>query len=144
MRAMGKASDSNFATATLPQLTIAEYLQGGGYERYLRRVRQAYAQHTGLFAQAIGDAFPSGTRVTRPGGGFVVWVELPPHIDSLELYRQALTAGITFAPGPIFTAGGGFRNFLRLNAATWSPAVAAAIKTLGDLATGALSESTSP
>ncbi|MGV3724087.1 MAG: PLP-dependent aminotransferase family protein [Actinomycetota bacterium] len=129
---------SNFATATLPQLTIAEYLQGGGYERYLRRVRQAYAQHTGLFAQAIGDAFPAGSRVTRPGGGFVVWVELPPNVDSLELYRQALAAGITFAPGPIFTAGGGYRNFLRMNAATWSPAVAEAIKTLGDLATRAL------
>ncbi|MCC2670611.1 MAG: helix-turn-helix transcriptional regulator with aminotransferase domain, GntR family, partial [Armatimonadetes bacterium] len=118
---------SNLVTATLPQLTIAEFLQSGSYERYLRRLRPLYARQTGLFAQAVGRAFPAGSRVTRPEGGFVAWVELPPNVDSLELYRQALAAGITFAPGPIFTAGSGYRNFIRLNAATWSPEVEAAI-----------------
>jgi DNA-binding transcriptional MocR family regulator len=125
---------SNLVTATLPQLTIAEFLQSGSYERYLRRLRPLYARQTGLFAQAVGRAFPAGSRVTRPEGGFVAWVELPPNVDSLELYRQALAAGITFAPGPIFTAGSGYRNFVRLNAATWSPEIEAAIETLGELA----------
>jgi len=126
---------STLATATLPQLTIAEFLHSGGYERYLRKMRSIYARQTALVAQAVAQYFPAGTRATRPGGGFIVWVELPEGADSLRLYQQALDQGIIVAPGPIFSAKGAYRNYLRLNAAAWSPQIEAAIATLGQLAT---------
>jgi DNA-binding transcriptional MocR family regulator len=125
---------NTFSTATLPQFTVAEFLGSGGYDRYLRRVRRIYAQQSALMAQAVGRHFPAGTRVTCPAGGFVIWVELPPDLDALSLYRRALGAGVTFAPGPIFSPNGGYRNFLRLNAAVWSDAVEQAIVRLGALA----------
>ena len=125
---------NSLSTATLPQRAIAEFLKSEGYERYLRKVRRIYAQQVALMAQTVGRSFPPGTRVTRPAGGFILWVELPPHVDSFHLYQQALRAGITFAPGPIFSPKGGYRNYLRLNAATWSPQVEKAVATLGVLA----------
>jgi len=35
-------------------------------------------------------------------GGFIVWIELPERIDAVKLAQQALAAGISIAPGPIF------------------------------------------
>jgi DNA-binding transcriptional MocR family regulator len=125
---------SNIATASLPQLAIAAFLAAGGYDHHLRRIRRLYARHVALVEQAVMDAFPKGTTVTRPSGGFVLWVEMPPSVDSVRLYEQALAAGITFAPGPLFSAKPKYRNCLRLNAACWSDRVADAIVRLGQLA----------
>lgn len=124
----------NLATSMPPQLALAEFLAGGGYDHHLRRVRRIYARQTASLAQAVGQFFPAGTRVTRPGGGFVLWVEMPPGVDSVALYEQALCAGITLAPGPLFSATRKYRNFMRLNASYWSPRVEAALATLGELA----------
>jgi hypothetical protein len=38
--------------------------------------------------QAITKYFPAGTKVTRPTGGYVLWVELPSQINSLELFLK--------------------------------------------------------
>lgn len=125
---------NTFSTVGLTQLTIAEFLHSGGYDRYLRKVRGIYAHQISRMAETVGRHFPAGTRVTCPGGGFLVWVELPPQVDALQLYPRALQAGVTFAPGPIFSPSGGYRNFLRLNAAVWNDAVEQALQRLGALA----------
>ncbi|MGQ9598880.1 MAG: aminotransferase-like domain-containing protein [Anaerolineae bacterium] len=124
---------SSVATASLPQWAIAEFISSGGYEHHLRRIRRAYAERIARLTQAIERYFPKGTKVTRPGGGFVLWVELPERVDSLELYGLALNIGITLAPGLLFSAKQAYRNFVRLNAAYWSDQAEHAIKQLGDL-----------
>lgn len=125
------------ATASPTQLTIAEFLATGGYDRHLRTIRRVYARQTAQMRDAIGRHFPAGTQVTRPEGGYVLWVVLPEKIDGLKLHQKALRAGITIAPGTLFTTGGKFRNSIRLNAALWSPRVEEAIETLGRLARAA-------
>jgi DNA-binding transcriptional MocR family regulator len=124
---------TNIATATLPQLALAEFMAGASYERHLRHVRRVYARNVAAMAHAIATWFPPGTRVTRPTGGFVLWVELPAHVDSLALYERALRAGISVAPGPIFSAKQGYRNCIRLNAARFTDQVERAVATLGRL-----------
>ena len=54
-------------------------------------------------------------KVSAPSGGHVLWLELPKQVDSIKLYEEALSHGIQVAPGPIFSASGGFRNYLRIN-----------------------------
>ena len=125
---------ANVATASPPQLAIAEFLANGGYEHHLRSIRRVYARQAAQMGDAIGRAFPVGTRVSRPQGGFVLWVEMPAGVDSLDLYKKAKIQGITIAPGPIFSIDGRYRNCVRLNAACWNSAVEVAIETLGRLA----------
>lgn len=126
---------SNLATATLPQLAVAELLAQGGYERHLRRVRGEYATHVARLSDAVAEYFPPGTRMTRPQGGCVLWVELPHAIDSLALHERARARRISIAPGPMFSATGRYRSFIRLNAALpWGRAVEQAVFILGDLA----------
>jgi DNA-binding transcriptional MocR family regulator len=125
---------NNLATSTPTQLAMADFLSNGGYDHHLRKMRKVYRHQTTAMAQAVIKYFPEGTRVTRPSGGFVLWVELPEHVDSLKMYEGALSAGITIAPGPIFSAKQKFRNFVRLNAGFWSERIEGAVATLGQLA----------
>jgi DNA-binding transcriptional MocR family regulator len=116
------------------QLALAEFLATGGYERHLRRLRRTYAELTERMSGSIARHFPAGTRVTRPQGGQVLWVELPGNVDALELHRAALAGGISIAPGPIFSARQQYRNCMRLNCANpWSERIEGALAKLGAL-----------
>ena len=84
--------------------------------------------------EAISRYFPEGTKVTRPSGGMCLWIELPPVINALAVYEQALAAKISIAPGPIFSAKQKFQNFIRLNCGNpWSDAIENAIRKLGQI-----------
>jgi len=121
------------ATATLPQMAIADFLENGGFDHHLRRIRREYASNVALLSQAVTRHFPTGTRVTRPAGGFILWVQLPEHVDSLELYTRALKNGITLTPGYLFSPTNQFSNFIRLNAAAWTYPIERALERLGDM-----------
>ena len=124
----------NQTTAIAPQLTVAAFLANGGYDRHLRQLRRAYQSQMLRMTQAICDYFPTETRVTRPNGGHVLWVELPQGFDSLLLYEMALQHHISIAPGEIFSPSGGYSNCFRLNAGfPWSDQIDQAMQRLGEL-----------
>lgn len=121
------------------QAAIAEYLQDGGYERHLRGLRQALQKQQAAMVAAITRLFPPGTRLTRPEGGYFLWLELPAAVDALGLYGQALAQQISIAPGLMFSARGEHRHCLRLNSGhPWSAEMERALATLGRLAHSAL------
>src|SRR5215471_3384330 len=74
------------ATPSLPQMAIAEFLQNGGYDHHLRKIRKFYAAQMQLMTDAIIRHFPAGTKLTRPTGGMCLWVELPDNVDSLAVF----------------------------------------------------------
>ena len=106
---------SSLATSLPPQLALDDYLAQGGFDRHLRRLRTelAAAQQSGQ--RLVERHFPTGTRLTRPAGGYFLWVELPPQVDTLELHRRALEGSISTAPGLLFSADGRFTHHVRLN-----------------------------
>ncbi len=124
--------------SSLPaQRAIADYLAQGGYERHLRRLREALALGRAQGLQAVERHFPAGCRVTRPEGGYFLWLELPEGADALELQRQARAESISLAPGTLFSADGRFRRQLRLNVGHPQDArVAAALRRVGELVSG--------
>ncbi len=125
---------SSIGTAMLPQMAIAEFLANGGYDHHLRKLRRFYAEQVPRVSQAITRYFPEGTKVTRPAGGYVLWVELPPRVNSLDLFQRALAEKISIAPGPIFSPTKKFRHFIRLSCgAPWSEAMDQALLKLGQL-----------
>jgi DNA-binding transcriptional MocR family regulator len=126
---------NTMATGTLPQLAIAEFLEQGGYDHYLRKTRVLYAQGIERMTQAVARYFPDGTRVTQPAGGFVLWIELPEKVDAFELHHRALARKISIAPGPLFSPKQAYRNCIRLTCALpWTETVERALVTLGRLA----------
>jgi len=132
----GLKSVINLGTAIAPQLTAAAFLATGGFDRHLRQLRRAYQAQMARMQQAIADYFPAGTRVSRPTGGHVLWVEMPDGCDALALHREALAHHISIAPGVMFSASGNcYQNCFRLNTAIpWSEPLDQALQTLGQLA----------
>jgi DNA-binding transcriptional MocR family regulator len=125
---------NTMASASLPQLTIAEFIQTGGYDRYLRTLRSTLSNHAQLYSQAILRYFPEGTKVSRPAGGYVLWVELPERIDCVRLYRAALANGVSIVPGSIFSANSRFNHHIRMSCGNpWSNSTDQALITLGKL-----------
>ncbi len=132
---------TNLATPTPNQLTVAEILQHGGYDRYLRQAKRRYIDAVERMTNAIGAYFPSATKITQPAGGFVLWLELPGRIDALDLTQRALARGISIAPGPIFSATQKYRNFIRLSCACeWDGRVGKALAELGRLIDESIAE----
>jgi DNA-binding transcriptional MocR family regulator len=126
---------TNVCTASLPQLVIAEFLESGGYDRHLARLRATLAGQVEMVRQAIAKYFPDGTRISRPAGGYMLWIELPRRVDAVKLYRAALAEHISILPGTVFTSTGDYRHHIRINCGhAWSPAHDRALLTLGRLA----------
>ncbi len=122
------------ATPSLSQRVIAEFLESGGYDRHLKRLRVTLAQQAEYFRNAVARHFPSGTRVTRPAGGHMLWIELPSKVNALKLYRAALEEHISILPGVLFSASGRYRNHIRINCGNrWSETHDRAFATLGRL-----------
>ena len=122
------------AGASLPQMAVAEFLQNGGYDHHLRKIRRFYAEQMQRMSDAVSHYFPEGTKATRPAGGMCLWVELASHVNALALYQKALAAKISIAPGPLFSAKQKFQNFIRINCGNpWSDVIENAVRMLGEL-----------
>ena len=119
--------------ASMPaQAAIADYLQHGGYDRHLRKLRYALEGQQANMLAAIARHFPAQTRVSQPSGGYFLWLELPEQLDALKLFHMALAQGISIAPGPIFSPTRRFGNCIRLNyGSPWHDGAERAMETLG-------------
>jgi DNA-binding transcriptional MocR family regulator len=127
----------SLCSAPLPQWAMSEFLASEGYDNHLRRLRAVFSSTVEQMRRVISDRFPRGTRVSNPGGGFVLWVELPSRIDSSSLLQIALQQRISFVPGELFCATGRFRNHLRLSCGSPWEDISEAVARLGAIATKA-------
>lgn len=138
-RHMTRVLDYKFAFTlcgpALPQAALADFLSSGGYDSHLRRIRRTFQENIDRMMRAIDKSFPAGTRMSRPAGGFVLWLVLPKGIRTRDLFAKALARGICFAPGDAFSAGQRYANCLRLSCGhSWDARMEQGIRTLGQLA----------
>jgi DNA-binding transcriptional MocR family regulator len=133
-------------TGAIPtQSAIATYLQDGGYDPHLRRLRRALADQQAAMVDAVHRHFPEGTRVSLAQGGYFIWLELPEPVDAVDLFWAASAQGVSIAPGPMFSARGEFRHCIRLNTGqVWSREVEDAVVRIGSLVTRRMPRSSLP
>jgi len=122
------------SSVSLQQMVIAEYLQSHRFSKTMEKAISLNQKNMDEAIKEIHDTFPEGTRIVKPQGGFVLWVQMPENCDSVELYRRASQEGILFVPGPAFTTHGLYQNCLRLNVSRTDARVVRAIRRLGELA----------
>lgn len=122
-------------SASIPaQAGIADYLQFGGYDKHLRKLRGAFQDHLVSIQASLRRWLPAGTRWAVPEGGYFIWLELPGAVDAMALHRQAIEHGITIAPGPMFSATHSFQNCIRINFGhPWDAKFDDAIRMLGEI-----------
>jgi DNA-binding transcriptional MocR family regulator len=105
----------NISSPTLTQSAIAHFLQHGRYEYHLKNIRKALYTQCLRYMQAIIQYFPEDTKVSRPHGGFVLWVELNKKVNTFKLRAEAMKHNISIVPGKIFSAGSSYNNCIRIS-----------------------------
>jgi len=122
------------STNTLAQTAVADFLSNGRFELHLRHLRKALHTQSLRYIQAVCEYFPEDTCITRPQGGFTLWIEMNKKINAYKLHKRALKYNIGIAPGQIFSSQGRFENCFRISyGEPWSPKIEEGIKTLGKL-----------
>ena len=125
---------STLSTSTPIQLALTNYLTSRHYESHLKQLRRKLEQRKFIIWQTIRAEFPSCVNVNYSEGGYFLWIELPEHVDTMQLYHRALADKITIAPGAMFSTNKQFDHCFRLNASfECTTPIVAAIKRLGEL-----------
>lgn len=97
---------------------VSAYCERGWLEPHIRRLRETYRQRRDVLLAALDRTVRSvdcpGLTWTKPGGGFFVWLTLPPALKAQAVLREAERRGASFLTGEPFYAEGGGGGQLRL------------------------------
>jgi len=93
------------------------FLEDMDLEKHLENCRGYYREKLDVFLETMAEHFPPETGVswTRPEGGLFLWVSLPPHIDTDELFFEAIEHKVAFVPGDQFYGENPEHNHMRIN-----------------------------
>lgn len=105
----------NISSPALTQAAMAHFLQNGRYEYHLKNLRKALHTQCLRYMQAIIDYFPEDTKVSRPQGGFVLWVQLNKKVNAFKLRTEAMKHNISIVPGKIFSVTCNYSNCVRIS-----------------------------
>ncbi len=99
----------------ITQQSVATFLANDRYELHLRRLRQTLKSNCQRYQQTIRTHFPEGTRISEPQGGFTLWVEVDPAIDTIALADKLAPDQISIMPGRLFSLQPQYTNCMRLS-----------------------------
>ena len=124
----------NISSPSLTQAAVAHFLKIGRYEYHLKNLRKALHTQCLRYMQAIIEYFPPDTKISRPHGGFVLWLQLNKKINSFKLRTEAMRHKISIVPGRIFSANCNYTHFIRISfGKPWSEDVDYGLMVLGKL-----------
>ena len=92
---------SNFA-----QMAISSYLADQPWRDQIASFCKLYKARRDAMLDSLDQYFPKSATWTKPGGGFYVWVTLPPEIDTKAMMPRAIVAKVAYVPGTAFYADG--------------------------------------
>jgi 2-aminoadipate transaminase len=109
------AETSTVSANVFSQAIAAEYFKGGYLPAQLQRLREVYKGRRDAMLKALKEKLPAQITFNSPQGGFFVWLQGPPQLDTTALFEAAIEEGVAYVPGSAFYAGEGEgRNTLRL------------------------------
>jgi GntR family transcriptional regulator/MocR family aminotransferase len=77
----------------IDQLTLAEFITSGGYDRHIRRARLTYRRRRDRLVAALATAAPD-VRVTGVAAGLHVVIELPSRLTEADVVARAAANGL--------------------------------------------------
>ena len=109
-------------------------MRDGGYDHHMRRLRAALRSQCERMIDAVTRYLPAGCRLSRPQGGFMLWIELPPKVSSRKVFEIGRREHIGLVPGSTFSCSDRYDHFIRIHyAQPWSAALDANLRRLGEI-----------
>lgn len=100
------------------QICILEFLKRQTYERHLKYLRREYKSLCQDYIQLLVRESEGNLKITKPDGGFVLWIESA--LDGDKLLLDAKKMGMAIAPGSLFGLSKHWNQFFRLNVSVGS------------------------
>ncbi len=102
----------NIHTSFIDQAILFEYLNGGNFEKYIKRVRKIYKEKYEWAVKCAKKYIPN--KKVLGEGGLHIFLELSDEIDARDVLSECMKKGVIFMPGDIFYTDGRGKNTLRL------------------------------
>jgi len=104
-------------TPKLNQDMCTEFLTTINYEAHMDKCKNYYSEKLDVFLKTMDEHFPPelGVTWTKPEGGLFLWVTVPEHIDTNELFMEAIKYKVAFVPGEVFYGENPSKNHMRIN-----------------------------
>jgi len=102
-------------TSTFTQVLAYAFLTQNRLTPYVTELRKVYKRRAQIMLAALDESMPEGVTWTRPKGGFYIWVTLPEHINSSDVFDISIKNGAAFVIGKAFDPEGKRNNCFRLS-----------------------------
>ena len=101
---------------------VATYYMRSDMEAHVKRLIDVYRAKRDAMLRGLDETLKgTDAKVSRPQGGFFLWIKLPTSTDQKKLAALATEARVQYTPGPAFYANGGGEDHIRLAFSYESP-----------------------
>ncbi len=105
-----RAVSTMISPPLLPQAIVHELFARGGFDANLDRIIGLLGARKDAMLGALDREMPEGVTWSRPSGGYFLWVDFGPGVETTAVLARATEAGVTFVKGvdffPVGTGGG--------------------------------------
>jgi len=93
---------------------VAEMIRNGDLDRHIVNLRRTYLKKLERVEDALAKYTSEYATYVRPLGGFFLWLQLRPDLNSRDVQMAANERGVIVGQGPQFFADGKATNHIRL------------------------------
>jgi len=105
----------DLCTPSFTQLILATYIKCGKMRETIAKAIACYKPKRDAMLEALERYMPGGVTWSRPSGGMFLWLTLPDHIDTREIFMTAIEHNVAYVIGRPFHCDNSGGNTLRLN-----------------------------
>jgi 2-aminoadipate transaminase len=106
---------ADLCTSSFVQKILARYMQKDLLDDNIRRTIELYRERRTFMIACFKKYMPEGVSWTEPQGGLFLFVTLPSHLDSDEIFKKAIEKNVAFVSGSSFFCDNSGHNTLRIN-----------------------------
>jgi 2-aminoadipate transaminase len=106
---------ADLCTSSFVQKIIARYMEKGLLEKNLKKTIDLYRERRTHMITCFRKYMPEGVTWTEPHGGLFLFVTLPDHLDTDEIFKKAIVKNVAFVAGSSFYCNNSGHNTMRIN-----------------------------
>lgn len=106
---------TTYSASAHTERAVELFLKNKSYSRHLRKINSVLAKNISTVSKILEKNLPSSVHISRPKGGFSLWLNLGEQIDSFVLYKKLMSENIAISPGFIFSRQSKYQHHIRIN-----------------------------
>ncbi len=105
----------DLCTPPFNQYILAAYIKQGKMRETIEKAIVCYKEKGAAMLSALERYMPAGVSWSKPTGGMFLWVTLPEHLDTKDIFMTAIEHNVAYVVGRPFHCDNSGSNTMRLN-----------------------------